>query len=217
MAELPAVIGAADAVVGRDAVGERGAAVRALLGDQADAALLVAEQHQVLAEQADALVPLAVKLGDRRDRVPVAAHHVAARRAGSDAGEQFVLLGGQHRCGLLFMRFPAVYSRAASVTRRAAVRAGMSGKIRIGIVGMGAAGWAFRSGDSRQSRHSSWRRSRNRPPRCARPWRRKPASRCIPTCRRCCGTPRSTRSISRRRPSCIPSMSRRPAPRRSTC
>ena len=79
MAELPAVIGAADAVVGRDAEGERGAAVRALLGDQAHAALLVAVQHQVLAEQADALVPLqAVELGDRRDRMPVAAHHVAA-------------------------------------------------------------------------------------------------------------------------------------------
>ena len=39
VAERPAMIGAADAVVGRDADGEGGAAVRAGLGDQAEAAL----------------------------------------------------------------------------------------------------------------------------------------------------------------------------------
>ncbi len=74
VAELPAVIGAADAVLGRDAVRQRSAAVRAGLGDQPHAALLVAEQHQVLAEEADAPGPFAFELGDRCDRVPVAAH-----------------------------------------------------------------------------------------------------------------------------------------------
>ena len=64
MAERPAVIRAADAVIGRNAVGQRGAAVRALLGDQAQAALLVAEQHQVLAEQADPLGPLVPSISE---------------------------------------------------------------------------------------------------------------------------------------------------------
>src|SRR5262249_55450518 len=91
--ELPAVIRAADAVLGRDAVGERCVAVRALLGDQAEPALAVLEQNEVLAEQAHPLVPLvAFELGRCRDRMPVAAHQFAARRAGSDPGEQFVLL-----------------------------------------------------------------------------------------------------------------------------
>ncbi len=96
--KLPAVIGAADAVLGRDAIGERGAAVRAPLGDQAEPALAVLEQHEVFAEHADALVPdLAFELGCRCDRVPVAAHQVAGRGARPDAGEQFVLLRRQHR------------------------------------------------------------------------------------------------------------------------
>ena len=95
--KLPAVIGAADAVLGRDAISERGAAVRAPLGDQAEPALAVLEQHEVFTEHADALVPdLAFELGCRCDRVPVAAHQVAGRGARPDAGEQFVLLRRQH-------------------------------------------------------------------------------------------------------------------------
>src|SRR5262249_58570063 len=86
MAELPAVIGAADAVLGRDAERKRRAAVRTEFSDQSDAVLLVAEQNEVLAEQADAPRPFAVELGHRGDRVPVAPHHLAARRALPDAG-----------------------------------------------------------------------------------------------------------------------------------
>jgi hypothetical protein len=56
-----------------------------------------AEQHEVFAEQPDALAPsLAVELGQRRDGLPVAPHQFAAGRAAPDAGEHLVLLGGEH-------------------------------------------------------------------------------------------------------------------------
>ena len=71
--ELPAVIGAADAVFGRDAVRHRCAAVRAELADQAERAAAVLEEDEVLAEDAHALRPAVFHLGDAGNRVPVAA------------------------------------------------------------------------------------------------------------------------------------------------
>ena len=68
--------------------------MRAELLDQADAALGVAERHEVLAEQADA-GGRAVGLGDlaREQRGdPVHAHRIAHRRALADPGDEFVFL-----------------------------------------------------------------------------------------------------------------------------
>ena len=46
-------------------------------------------------------------------------------------------------CSLLFIGFARSLLSRRKRDQTSAVRAGMSGKIRIGIVGMGAAGWAF--------------------------------------------------------------------------
>ena len=73
--------------------GERRAPVRAVLVEHADAALRVAEHHQVLAEQARAH-RRAVALGDllrQADRQPVPAHELPHRRLALDPAEQLVV------------------------------------------------------------------------------------------------------------------------------
>ena len=64
--ELPAVIGAADAVLGRDAVRERRAPVRAVLADQAELAAAVLEEDEILAEDTHALRPALASSRRRR-------------------------------------------------------------------------------------------------------------------------------------------------------
>ena len=96
--EQPAVEGAAQAAVLQPAIGEIGAAVRAGAVEQAVAALLVAEQHEVLAQQPDRLDrPVgAGELIDQRRRLPVAAHQRAGGRARPDAGDEIVLFLAEH-------------------------------------------------------------------------------------------------------------------------
>ena len=95
--EQPAVEGAAQAALLQPAVGEIGAAVRAGARDQAVAAVLVAEQHEVLAEQAQRLDrAISGELVNKRGRLPVAPHQLARGRAGAGAGDEIVLLGAQH-------------------------------------------------------------------------------------------------------------------------
>ena len=97
VAEFPAVIGTPDAVLGRDAVKQRRAAMRALFLDQAAAALTVAKQHQVLAEQAHAHRPAVRQFRGGGDRLPVAAEQIAGRGSRANPGQQVVLFGRQHR------------------------------------------------------------------------------------------------------------------------
>jgi hypothetical protein len=99
--ELPAVERAAQAVALVAAEGQVGAAVRAVAVQQAVAAVGVLEQHKVLPQQAHRLhrahahgrVQRGVELIHQRHRLPVAAHQVAAGRAGANAGDQVVLFG----------------------------------------------------------------------------------------------------------------------------
>ena len=64
--------GAAQAAMFEPAEGEVGAAMRAVAIDQAVASLLVAEQHQIFAEQFDGPDrPRALQLVDQRRRLPV--------------------------------------------------------------------------------------------------------------------------------------------------
>ena len=84
--ELPAVVAAADAVFLDLAVIERGAAMAAARVQQADAAVLVAEQHQILAEHAHFSGDIG-GVGDEPDRVPVAPEQFAHRRAAADRGQ----------------------------------------------------------------------------------------------------------------------------------
>ena len=66
---------------------------------QAEATGAVAKEHQVLAEQAQrfdgphrhARVVRRIELGQQRGGLPIAAHERAARRAGPDARDKFVL------------------------------------------------------------------------------------------------------------------------------
>ena len=66
--------------------------------DQAVAALVVAEQHEVFAEQLDRLDrPVgAGQFVDQRGRLPVAPHQRAGRGARADAGDEIVLFLGEH-------------------------------------------------------------------------------------------------------------------------
>ena len=85
--EQPAVEGAAQAAVFQPAVSEVRPAMRAAAADQAVAALLVLEHHQVFAEQPQRFDrPVAGKFVDQRRRLPIAPHQRARRRAGAGAG-----------------------------------------------------------------------------------------------------------------------------------
>ena len=64
---------------------------RMVLGHQAEAALAVLKQHQVLAERTHPLGGFLVRqLGYRRHRVPVTPQHLAGRCPGADPGEPFI-------------------------------------------------------------------------------------------------------------------------------
>ena len=58
--------------------------------------LEVLVEHEVLAHQADRLDRVVLELAGAADRLPVAAQQIAHRRAGADAGEQFVAGCGEH-------------------------------------------------------------------------------------------------------------------------
>jgi hypothetical protein len=76
-------------------------AVRAVAIQQAKRAVGILEQHKVLPQQAHRLhrahahgrVQRGVELIHQRHRLPVAAHQVAAGRAGANAGDQFIEFG----------------------------------------------------------------------------------------------------------------------------
>ena len=97
LVEYPAVVGAADAVLLGDAVGEVGLAVRARGFDEADSAAGIAVEDEVLAQQAHFLRGVVgVELDAGGDGVPVAPHKLAHRRSGAYASKSFVLLRGKH-------------------------------------------------------------------------------------------------------------------------
>ncbi len=95
---LPAVVQAAQAAFLVAAVDERGAPVRALLVEHADAAVAVAEHDEVLAEHArlDRRAVGLAHLLDQAHRQPVAPHQPAHRRVADDTAQQVVLLRGDH-------------------------------------------------------------------------------------------------------------------------
>ncbi|MET4846494.1 hypothetical protein ABIF62_006989 [Bradyrhizobium japonicum] len=96
--ELPAVIAAADAVFLDLAIVERGAAMAAARVQQAGAAMLVAEQHQILAERTHLLRRVG-GVADQPDRMPVAAQQFSHRRAAHDRGELGTRMRRLHRIG----------------------------------------------------------------------------------------------------------------------
>jgi hypothetical protein len=98
----PAVIAAAQALLLDAAVFERGIAVAAMLVEEAKLAIAGAEQHEFLVHQLDDLRLLAEMLG-KHDRPPIAAQHVARRRARPDPRQRLVL--GLFHC--LLPRAPA--------------------------------------------------------------------------------------------------------------
>jgi hypothetical protein len=89
----PAVIAAADAGALDPAVGQVGAAVRAVAVDQPEPATQILVEHQIFAHQADRLDCNRIELAGAADGHPVAAQQNAHRRTRADADEQFVLCG----------------------------------------------------------------------------------------------------------------------------
>jgi hypothetical protein len=75
-----------------------GAAVLTMLVQQAVASGVVAEQHQVLAQQANTFDGARrVEFLGQRGRLPVPAHQRTTRRTGTGSRDHFVLFGGKHR------------------------------------------------------------------------------------------------------------------------
>ena len=92
----PAMERAAQTAVLATGEGQIGAAMRAMAVQQAVASGGVAEQHEVLAQQANALHwARRVEFLGQRGRLPIAPHQRAAGGAGAGFGDQFVLLGGE--------------------------------------------------------------------------------------------------------------------------
>src|SRR6185312_16973004 len=92
----PAVVRTTDSVRRRDAVRQRRAAMRAELADQSEAAAPVFEQHEVLAQKADAFRPAVAHLGLGDDRQPIAPEQIAHRRPRPDARQTVVLFRFEH-------------------------------------------------------------------------------------------------------------------------
>src|SRR5687768_7582438 len=80
---------------------QRRAAVHAVQSEQTRAALIVAKQHQVFAQQPpfDRAV---LQLIGKTDRMPVASQHLAARRAVAHPGQHFVFFTTQRHDSLSF-------------------------------------------------------------------------------------------------------------------
>src|SRR5207247_300738 len=78
-------------------IGEIGAAVRTAPPEQAELALVVAEEDEVLAEQTHRHHrPLALELLGERRWVPILPQQLAAGRARPDAGDAVVLFLADH-------------------------------------------------------------------------------------------------------------------------
>ena len=93
--EHPAVVGAANPFLLRDAVGEVRLAVRAGGFDEAELACGAPEQHEVFAEDAHlARRGVLVQLLAAGDGVPVAPHQIAHRRTGANPGQTVVSCPG---------------------------------------------------------------------------------------------------------------------------
>ena len=167
--EQPAVEGAAQAAVLEPAVGEIGAAMRAVAADQAVAALLVAEEHEVLAEQPDRLDrAVAGKLVDQRRRLPVAPHQAARRRARPGAGDEIVLLRAQHRQPPLHADNCArsTYTKSAIGQSSRRMRATQNGRRKAGRIrdkrAKSSSGWRAAQPVSMRRRQAVWRRPSRR-------------------------------------------------------
>ena len=94
--EQPAGVGTAQALLLRDAVGERAQAVRTIQADQAETVLEVAIQGEVLTKDSQRLDRLFVtQLGRRSHGLPVSAHQLAHGRAAPDAAKELILFAGQ--------------------------------------------------------------------------------------------------------------------------
>ena len=94
--ELPAVVGAADAFLVDDRVDQRRPPVGALLLEEAEATPPVAEEDEVLAQQADLLGRPGLEFDGGGDGEPIAPEQGPHRRARPHPCQQLVLLRREH-------------------------------------------------------------------------------------------------------------------------
>jgi hypothetical protein len=90
----PAMVATTQAAVFDMTEFKRRAAVGAAQSKQAEAAFIVAKDHEILAEQ-PATNGTAFELGAKADGMPVAAHHFAAWRSRADACDQFIFFDAE--------------------------------------------------------------------------------------------------------------------------
>ena len=106
----PAMIETAEPAVFDTSIAEIGAAVRAMKSQKTDSTLIVAKQHQLLAQNPHPQRRASRRqLFRKRHRLPITPHHLAARRARSGLGEQIILFS-RHHCAILplCIRFPSL-------------------------------------------------------------------------------------------------------------
>ncbi len=95
--EQPAMKGAAQPPMLQASEGQIRTAVRAGTLEQPMASIVVAEQHQIFAEQPNRLDrPVAGQFIDECGGLPIAAHQLAGRSAGPGAGDEIILIGAEH-------------------------------------------------------------------------------------------------------------------------
>jgi hypothetical protein len=119
--EEPAVIGAAQPIFIGDTMLQVDLAVKATVTDQAEPGAAVAEEHQILAQNADFPHRVVEQLRKRGDRNPVAAHQLATWGPRAHAGQALV-----HRFAYqpslpengLRSQFSVEHSRGAPVVNR---------------------------------------------------------------------------------------------------
>ena len=90
--------------------------VQAAIADQPEAAAAIPVEDEILAEHPNLAHRIVLQLGERCNRDPVAAHELAARGTGSNAGQPLVGFGTQHRGSSQFFR---LHGRLASSASRA--------------------------------------------------------------------------------------------------
>ena len=103
---FPPVIGTADAVRLDSPIEERRTSVGALLAEQAVPSLAVFEEHQILAQKPDLLLPVFIDLELRRERHPVAPKKLSHGRPGANARDKLICVVIKHFNGLPPQRHP---------------------------------------------------------------------------------------------------------------
>src|SRR5579871_2717018 len=128
----PAVIGATQPAWVRDAEQQTGPAVSTMGLHKAEAIAAVAEEHEVLAQEANRQGARRGQLARGGDWVPIAPHQLTARCAGSHATPSLVLFGRWHTRSPPLRAYTPLVGASCALVRKA-WRAKLKSHMRSGL------------------------------------------------------------------------------------